>query len=112
RPLPVVVNIEGDNTQLANLCGPLDENLKQLADGMGVQLTRRGSRIVVDGENAELAAGALRRFADQAVHKALTVDDVQLGLVELNAIRASQPAQEGAFDPAELPPLDDESGTI
>ncbi|MEI2418113.1 PhoH family protein [Orrella sp. JC864] len=113
RALPVVVNIEGDNTHLANLCGPLDENLKQLADGVGVQLARRGSRITLEGEKAELAAGALRRFAAQAVHKPLTVDEIQLGLVELDLSRASQAhASPERFDPAELPPLDDESGGI
>ncbi len=113
RPLPVIVNIDGDNTHLANLCGPLDENLKQLADGVGVTLARRGGRIVLEGDKAELAAGALRRFSAQAVHKALTVDDIQLGLVELDLSRAGQGhATPEAFDPAELPPLDDESGGI
>jgi phosphate starvation-inducible PhoH-like protein len=38
--MPAVVSLDGDNTHLANLCGPLDENLRQLADGMGVTLSR------------------------------------------------------------------------
>jgi len=112
---PVVVDLEGDNTHLANLCGPLDANLRQLADGTGVQLQRRGSRFTLEGGQAELAAGALRRFHEQAVHKALSVDDIQLGLVELGVGRlgeAGAPAGPPAFDPAALPPLDDESGAI
>ena len=28
RSLPAVVILDGDNTHLANLCGPLDENLR------------------------------------------------------------------------------------
>ena len=55
RSMPVIVNLDGDNVHLSNLCGPLDENLRQLADGMGVKLSRRGSRITVEGEQAELA---------------------------------------------------------
>ena len=113
RPLPVVVNIDGDNTHLSNLCGPLDENLKQLADGIGVQLSRRGSRITLEGERADIAGNAVRRFAAQAVHKALTVDDIQLGLVELNLTRPGMsPADMDNFDPSDLPALDDESGGI
>jgi len=115
RSQPVVVNLEGDNTHLANLCGPLDANLRQLADGTGVQLQRRGSRFTLEGGHAELAAQALHRFHDQAAHKALSVDDIQLGLVELGVGRdadADAVADPRAFDPAALPPLDDESGGI
>jgi phosphate starvation-inducible PhoH-like protein len=113
RAMPVTVDVDGDNTHLANLCGPLDENLRQLADGMGVKLARRGSRIMVEGEQAELAARALRRFHEQAVHKALSVDDIQLGLVEIGVGRVgAAPADLPAFDPEALAALDDESNGI
>jgi Phosphate starvation-inducible protein PhoH, predicted ATPase len=112
RAAPVVVYLEGDNTHLANLCGPLDANLRQLADGTGVQLKRRGSRFTLEGDQAVLAAQALRRFHEQAAHKALSVDDVQLGLVELGVGRDAARADPRALDPAALPPLDDESGGI
>ncbi len=85
RTLPEIVTLDGDNTHLANLCGPLDENLRQLADGLGVKLARRGSRVTIEGENAALAARSLRRFHYQATHKALDVEDIQLGLVEIKA---------------------------
>jgi len=78
----VTVHLEGDNTQLANLCGPLDANLRQIADGLGVTLARRGSRITLTGDAAKLAGVAVRRFHQQAEGKALSVDDIQLGLVE------------------------------
>jgi len=80
---PISVYLEGDNTQLANLCGPLDANLRQIADGLGVTLARRGSRITLAGDAARLAGVALRRFHQQAEGKALSVNDIQLGLVEL-----------------------------
>jgi len=130
RALPEIVNLDGDNHHLANLCGPLDENLKQIADGFDVQLARRGNRVTLDGENAELAARSLRRFHQQAVHRELSVEDIQLGVVEMKAQAASALAAEQAAKTAaerasqktpaaavaegalELPPLDDEGDVI
>jgi len=112
RTMPTVVHLDGDNTHLANLCGPLDENLRQLADGMGVTLARRGSRVTLEGERAELAGRALRRFHEQAVHRALSIDDIQLGLVEMGVGRAeAAPADARGVDPAVLPEAD-ESGPV
>ncbi len=111
--MPAVVNLDGDNTHLANLCGPLDENLRQLADGMGVKLSRRGSRVTIEGERAELAGRVLRRFHEQAVHRALSVDDFQLGLVEIGVGRQEDKPQEAQVREADaLPALDDDSDSI
>ncbi|MBB1596694.1 PhoH family protein [Achromobacter sp. UMC46] len=113
RSMPAVVNLDGDNTHLANLCGPLDENLRQLADGMGVKLSRRGSRVTIEGEQAELAGRVLRRFHEQAVHRALSVDDIQLGLVEIGVGRQEEKLKEEPAREADpLPALDDESDGI
>lgn len=79
------VHLEGDNTHLANFCGPLDENLRQIAVAYDVQLRRRGEHIMIEGEHAKYAAKAVRWFHNRAVHKALSLDDIQLGLVELRA---------------------------
>lgn len=79
------VHLEGDNTHLANFCGPLDENLRQIAVAYDVQLRRRGEHIVIEGFKAKQAANAVRWFHNRSVHKALSVDDIQLGLVELQA---------------------------
>ncbi len=111
--MPAVVNLDGDNTHLANLCGPLDENLRQLADGMGVKLSRRGSRVTIEGERAELAGRVLRRFHEQAVHRALSIDDIQLGLVEIGVGRQEDKPQEAQVREADaLPALDDDSDSI
>lgn len=113
RSMPIVVTLNGDNTHLANLCGPLDENLRQLADGMNVKLARRGSRVTIEGELAELAGRVLRRFHEQAVHRALSVDDIQLGLVEIGVGRQEQELKEEQAREADpLPALDDESDGI
>jgi len=109
--MPTIVNLDGDNTHLANLCGPLDENLRQLADGMGVTLARRGSRVTLEGERAELAGRALRRFHEQAVHRALSVDDIQLGLVEMGVGRnESQPTDPRGIEPSSLPTASEDGG--
>ena len=106
------LRLEGSNTQLANLCGPLDENLRQIADGWNVSLSRRGNQVTVKGDNAVPAAKALEWFHDRALKGPLSVDDVQLGLVELGAGRVpgegEEPAVVGSPLP-DLPPVDDMS---
>ena len=85
RKLPQVIHLEGDNTQLANLCGPLDENLEQIAQAWGVTIGRHGSRFTIEGEQAEQAIHALIVFHRRARHLELTIDDIQLGIVELKS---------------------------
>lgn len=79
------VHLEGDNTHLANFCGPLDENLQQIGHAFDVLIRRRGSHIMIEGEQYHQAAEAVKWFHQRAVHKALGIDDIQLGLVELKA---------------------------
>ena len=99
RPRTTTVLLDGDNTQLANLCGPLDENLRQLADAYDVQVGRRGNRVTITGEQAEEAAVVLNVLYVRARHRALSVDDVQLGMVELQAMqREAATAAETAAD--------------
>jgi phosphate starvation-inducible PhoH-like protein len=104
-----IVVLDGDNTHLANLCGPLDSNLRQIADGWNVVLSRRGDRVTITGEQAQAASSALKLFHRRATHKALSVEDIQLGLVELGAGRPAEPEQraEVASELPELPPVDD-----
>lgn len=117
---PVIVTLEGDNTNLANFCGPLDENLRQIADGWNVQINRRGQRLAITGANAKKAASAVEWFHRRAVHQELSTGDIQLGLVELGASRdneventiAGNSEQKHAPDLPELPPLDDRSMSL
>ena len=73
-----------DNERLSNLCGVLDENLKQIEAALDVSIARRGENFSVSGEPGQtrLAAEALRRFYQLAVQN-LSVEDVQLGLIEV-----------------------------
>jgi phosphate starvation-inducible PhoH-like protein len=111
RGKPINVQLDGDNTHLANLCGPLDENLRQIADGWNVSLNRRGDRITITGDQARAAATALEWFHQRAVHKALSIDDIQLGMVEMGAGRLPETAQAVIAPPvaAEAAPVTDQS---
>ncbi|KWO47491.1 phosphate starvation-inducible protein PhoH [Burkholderia sp. MSMB1459WGS] len=71
-----------DNARLANLCGPLDENLRQIEQALDVTLARRGHRITIRGRGAKLALAALENFYKRA-RDPLSVDDIQLALVEV-----------------------------
>jgi phosphate starvation-inducible PhoH-like protein len=75
-----------DNRALANLCGPIDANLRQIEAAYDVAIARRGATFTLRGAppQAERAAEAVRRFYGQAAEP-LTVDDIQLGLIELGA---------------------------
>ena len=83
-----------DNVRLAALCGPVDANLRQIENALDVAIARRGERFTVSGprDKASQAAQALRRFYDQSARD-LTVEDIQLGLVEIAHPR--KPAVEG-----------------
>jgi len=74
-----------DNRALANLCGPLDANLRQIEAALDVTITRRGGTFTVAGAaaQAQRAAESLQRFY-AAAEKPLSVDDIQLGLVEIS----------------------------
>ncbi len=88
-----------DNLRLANLCGALDENIRQIETAYDVTIARRGERFTLHGESphTHTAARALRHFYDRS-DAPLSVDDIQLGLIELaNLYQALPPA------PTQLP---------
>ena len=51
-----------DNTRLAHLCGPLDENLRQISAALDVTIFRRGEKFIVSGYNAERAVQIPEKF--------------------------------------------------
>ena len=73
-----------DNARLVNLCGTLDENLRQIETAYEIAIARRGEHFTLLGQpaKAQLAMQALRHFYAQSSEH-LSVDDIQLGLVEL-----------------------------
>ena len=81
-----------DNQRLANLCGALDENLKQIESAFDVSIARRGENFSISGapDSARLAAEALNRFY-QLADRNMSLEDIQLGMIEISgaAVRAS-----------------------
>jgi phosphate starvation-inducible protein PhoH and related proteins len=91
-----------NNRHLANLCGALDENLRQIETALDVSIARRGEHFTLRGETAqtERASEALQKFYAQAKDP-LSVDEIQLGLIEL----LNRPVRNIATTPGSVPVL-------
>ncbi len=77
-----------DNARLANLCGALDENIKQIETALEVNINRRGGTFNISGkqDNMRLAAQLIENFYVRS-KKPLELEDVQLGLVEIDKLK-------------------------
>jgi phosphate starvation-inducible protein PhoH and related proteins len=77
-----------DNVRLANLCGPLDENIKQIETALEVNINRRGNTFNFSGklDNVRLAAQLIENFYSRA-KKPIELEDIQLGLVEIDKLK-------------------------
>src|SRR6202043_913658 len=71
-----------DNERLANLCGPLDENLRLLEARLDVQIRRRGDNFRISGVRAGSAEQTLRALFDLTEVEAVTPERVHLALRE------------------------------
>ena len=85
-----------DNARLANLCGPLDENLRLLESRLEVQIRRRGDTFRISGVRAASAEDTLRDLFDLAKSEAVTPERVHLALRE----RESPGFESGPGEPA------------
>ena len=76
-----------DNTRLANLCGALDENIKQIETALEVNINRRGSTFNISGklDHTRLAAQLIENFYIRA-KKPIELEEIQLGLVEIDKL--------------------------
>ncbi len=92
-----------DNHRLASLCGSMDANIRQIEAALDVAIARRGEKFSVSGERGkiELAAKVMNRFYSEA-HNDLSVEAIQLGIVEMRHAREVKPLK-----PAEPAPLED-----
>ncbi|MBX9847886.1 MAG: PhoH family protein [Rhodocyclaceae bacterium] len=95
RPRSIEVNFTPvDNARLANLCGALDENLRQIEIAYEISIARRAEHFRVSGttESARLGVAALERFYAQS-DAPVTIDDIQLGVIEVarNRTDTAQP---------------------
>ncbi|MBC3831641.1 PhoH family protein [Undibacterium amnicola] len=101
-PVPVLYFVPQplDNLRLAHLCGPLDENLRQISAALDLSIFRRGEKFIVSGHNAEKGLELLEKFYAQA-KKIITIDEVQLALVEQRAASSLKKTAETGFAPDE-----------
>lgn len=77
-----------DNLRLANLCGALDENIKQIEDALDIDITRRGANFKLTGDvhKTRLAAQLLENFYVRAKNP-IGLEEIQLGLVEVDKLK-------------------------
>jgi phosphate starvation-inducible PhoH-like protein len=73
-----------DNTRLAEVVGPMEENLRHIERRLGVQVRRRGGRFEVSGPEvaAATAEHVLRRLFELSANESVTPDRVHLALQE------------------------------
>src|SRR5260364_203703 len=72
---------QDDNKRLMNLCGPLDDHLRQIEQALDVRIARCGHCIRVRGRGAKTALAALENFYQRAAQP-LCLEDIQLALAE------------------------------
>ncbi len=72
----------------------MDANIRQIETALDVAIARRGEKFSVTGERAriELAAKILNRFYARA-HNDFSVEEIQLGIVEMRHARESKTAK-------------------
>ncbi|MDP1557798.1 MAG: PhoH family protein [Nitrosomonas sp.] len=105
KPKPIEISFSpADNQRLANLCGILDENLKQIETTLDVSIARRSENFNLRGKSdqTQLAERVLRNLYHQSQHH-LSIEQVQLGLIEvMNSRSTSDPAAKDIIATATL----------
>jgi phosphate starvation-inducible protein PhoH and related proteins len=86
----------GDNARLANLCGPLDENLRLLEQRLEVRIRRRGDTFRVSGARAASAEETLRELFELTRSDEVTPERVHLTLRDREAGAPEDEAQRQA----------------
>ena len=86
-----------DNARLAQLCGPLDENLRQIEVAFDVRLSRRADTVSIEGESASArrALDLLQTLWGRADAR-FSLEDIQLELVQ--AAQGQRPKLTAADD--------------
>lgn len=82
-PLATDITLEPpDNERLANLCGPLDQHLRQLERRMGVEINNRGNtfRVIGSPKSVELTGRLIRELYESTSSEMLSPARVHLFL--------------------------------
>ena len=96
-----------DNSRLANLCGSLDEHVREIEGALGVLITRRHELFRIEGPKAAaertarlldtLYEAARRTIAPQALQLALVEAVTEIGPILRKKVAAAEPAPEAAL---------------
>ena len=84
-----------DNVRLANLCGPLDENLRQIEVAFDVAIAHRAHAFTLTGARSRSALDLLEALWARA-DKSMSLDDIQLELTQ--ASHGQEPCLQPAPD--------------
>jgi phosphate starvation-inducible protein PhoH and related proteins len=73
-----------DNVRLANMCGALDINLKEIGQELNIKIIRRGETFTLSGDSANIKIGAdALALLYKSSRRPLDTEDLQLGIVEI-----------------------------
>ncbi len=88
-----------DNQVLANLCGQLDEHLRQIEQRLGVHIRNRGNYFQVTGSEQAVQQGirVLKKLYERAGHESLDPQQIHLSLQE-SSMAEKLPDSESASD--------------
>ena len=75
-----------ENERLANLCGPLDEHLRQIERRLGVEINNRGNvfRIIGTPRSVEITGRLMTRLYESTRDEILSAERVHLFMQEAN----------------------------
>jgi phosphate starvation-inducible PhoH-like protein len=100
--------LPADNARLANLCGPLDENLRLIEDRMTVSVKRRGANFRIAGTRAHAAEDVVRDLFEATRHEDVSLERVHLALRDSR----DMPGALGVDEPADGSSVRVARGTI
>ena len=73
-----------DNVRLANMCGALDINLKEMGKELSIKIIRRGETFTLSGDSTNIQIGSdTLALLYKSSRRPLDTEDVQLGIVEI-----------------------------
>ncbi|WP_082584059.1 PhoH family protein [Noviherbaspirillum sp. Root189] len=76
----------------------MDENLRQISAALDVTIFRRGEKFIISGNNSPRAVELLENFY-QIAENPISVEDVQLALVEQRAVKQEDEEKKAADEP-------------
>lgn len=93
-----------DTPRLANLCGPLDEHLRQVEGRLGVEINNRGNafQVIGDGKAVRAAGRLLKSLYLQAEDQVLTPERIHLALQQASLDKLAEDGRQHPDSDAEV----------